>query len=297
MFEADPVVAPSPSRHIAELIWRAPLVVVSLLFLLLVAGMALVGAPLLLDASAKINFSMRALPPFQLEHGLMFILGADSLGRSILARLAVGAQYTLFIALSAVGISFVIGVILGIWAGYRSGWQSMIIMRITDAIMSFPSLLLAILLLYILPDQSNTIIFVLAFSRIPLFLRVTRSEILEVRERQFVAAAKTMGLGTVRILYKHVLRPVLPTLMTVASMEIGFVMLSESSLSFIGLGVKAPQISWGLMVSQGTQYLSTSWWLAVMPGSAIVLTALALNISTSWLQLYIDPKQRWRTGA
>ncbi|SDN42373.1 peptide/nickel transport system permease protein [Ensifer sp. YR511] len=279
------------------MVTRDPLVLLSALFLVLLLFAATVGASLVEPSIAKINIALRGQPPFQLEHGWLYFLGSDSLGRSLLARIIYASRNTLMIATSAVAISLVIGVVLGVWAGYKGGWQSTLIMRITDSIMSFPILLLAILLLYIMQAQNQTIVIVLAVSRIPMFLRVARAEVLEVRERLFVTASITIGSKTAWILRKHVLPTITPTLLTLAALEVGFVMLSESSLSFIGLGVQAPEISWGLLVSQGTQHLGTLWWLAVIPGSMIVLTALSLNLLVSWTRIYLDPRQKWRVEA
>lgn len=276
---------------------KSPLVLLSVIFLVGLVLMATLGASLVEGRIGAINIAMRSQPPFQFEHGWLYFLGSDSLGRSLLARIIYASRNTVVIATSAVAMSLVIGVTLGVWAGYRGGWQSSLIMRITDSIMSFPILLLAILLLYIMQAQNQTIVIVLAISRIPMFLRVARAEVLEVRERLFVTASRAIGTGTLWILGRHILPTVMPTLLTLAALEIAFVMLSESSLSFIGLGVQAPEISWGLLVSQGTQHLNTLWWLAVMPGLMIVLTALALNIFVSWARLYLDPKQKWRLEA
>ncbi|WP_246807210.1 ABC transporter permease [Ensifer sp. ENS05] len=279
------------------MVTRDPLVLLSAIFLVVLVFSATVGAYLAEPSIGKINIAMRSQPPFQLGQGWLYFLGSDSLGRSLLARIVYASRNTLLIAISAVAVSLVIGVILGIWAGYKGGWQSAVIMRVTDSIMSFPTLLLAILLLYVMQAQNQTIIIVLAVSRIPLFLRVARAEVLEVRERLFVTASITIGSKTAWILRKHVLPTIMPTLLTLAALEVAFVMLSESSLSFIGLGVQAPEISWGLLVSQGTQHLSTLWWLAVIPGSMIVLTALSLNILVSWVRVCLDPKQKWRVEA
>lgn len=289
----------TPSSVIRETAWvlsRSPLAMLGTLYLVLVFLVAALLPVVAEDAATAMNLPMRSQPPFVLDNGLLYILGSDNLGRSLLARLALGARTSFLIAFSAVAIGMAIGVLLGVWAGYRSGWQATVIMRITDSIMSFPTLLLAIVLLYVLGGQGSTIIIVLAISRIPLFLRVARAEVLEVRERPFVSAARAMGLSPVKIIPRHILRVIAPTLMTLGGMELAFVMLSESSLSFIGLGVRSPDVSWGLMVSQGTQYLSSSWWLAVIPGTAIVLTALSLNLIVSLLRLYTDPKQKWRLG-
>lgn len=286
-----------PAGAAGRRLWSQPLLAVSLAFILVVLLAATIGAPLARPYTTAINIAARNIAPFSLEHGWLYVLGSDNLGRSILARVIAASQLTVFISVAAVSISLGLGLVLGILAASYGGWQSSLIMRVNDAVMSFPVLLLAILLLYILPTERYTLIVVLAFSRLPLFLRVARAETLEVRERLFILASQSIGSRSGWIMRRHVLPHVLPTMLTLAAMEIAFVMISESSLSFIGLGVQSPQISWGVLVSQGSQYLSTMWWLAVIPGTMIVLTGLALNVIVARLRLYIDPKQRWRVDA
>jgi peptide/nickel transport system permease protein len=141
------------------------------------------------------------------------------------------------------------------------------------------------------------VVLVLAITRVPIYIRTTRAEVLEVRERMFVTAARVMGASSLRIIWRHILPTVLPTLTTVATLEFALVMLSESTLSFLGLGIQPPAFSWGLMVAQGQNYLGSAWWLAFWPGLAITLTATALNLLANWLRIVSDPVQRWRLDA
>lgn len=167
-------------------------------------------------------------------------------------------------------------------------------MRLADVIMSFPSLLLAVVVLYILAPSIFNLIIVLAITRIPIYLRTTRAQVLEVRERMFVQAAKVMGASNFRIIFRHILPIVFPTIVTIATLDFAFVMLAESALSFLGIGIQAPEITWGLMVSQGRQYLTSAWWLSFWPGLAIILTTMSLNLLSSWMRVALDPTQRWR---
>ena len=222
------------------------------------------------------------------------MLGADALGRSILARIIVAAQNTLAVAAAAVALAMAIGGTLGLIAGYRGGWLGEVIMRAADVIMSFPSLLLAVVVLYMFEPRVANLVLVLAVTRIPVYLRTTRAEVLEIRERMFVSAARVMGASSLRIVLRHVAPIVLPTLITVATLDFAFVMLAESALSFLGIGIQPPEITWGLMVAQGRNYLQIAWWLAFWPGLAIMLTTLALNLLAGWLRIATDPVQRWR---
>lgn len=140
-------------------------------------------------------------------------------------------------------------------------------------------------------------ILVLAITRIPIYLRTTRAEVLEVRERMFVQAAVVMGARPGRIILRHILPVVTPTLVTIATLDFAFVMLAESALSFLGIGIQPPDITWGLMVSQGRPYLTSAWWLAFWPGLMIIITTLALNLLSNWMRIALDPAQRWRLEA
>jgi peptide/nickel transport system permease protein len=233
-------------------------------------------------------------PPFSFGDGWAFVLGSDSLGRSVLARLIVASSTTLSVAIPAVLISFVIGSAWGMWAGYHRGWRESVSMRIADVILSFPSLLLAVVVLYVFSPSAGNIILVLAIARIPVYLRAARAESAELQSRLFVDAARTFGTGTWAIIARHVAPTVLPTLFTVATLDFCFVMLTESSLSFLGIGIQPPDMSWGLMVAQGRQVLQSAWWIAVFPGLAIVVTTVSAAVLASWARLAMDPGQRWR---
>ncbi len=205
-----------------------------------------------------------------------------------------GAKYIDDYPDKAVTGSMLLGTTLGVIAGYSRKTFSMVILRLADVIMSFPSLLLAVIVLYMLPPSILNLVIVLSITRIPIYLRTSRAEVLEIRERMFVQAAQVMGAGTSRIIFRHILPMVLPTILTIATLDFAVVMLAESSLSFLGIGIQAPEITWGLMVSQGRPYLTTAWWLSFWPGLAIILTTLSLNLVSNWLRIALDPQQRWR---
>ena len=283
-----------PWRQAFLLLRRDKFALVSALYLGLMVLCAIFGPALLEDAATRMNLRGRNAPPFTLDQGWLYVLGADALGRSILARIIAAAQNTLAVAAAAVVLAMAIGGTLGLIAGYRGGWAGEVIMRAADVIMSFPSLLLAVVILYMFEPRVANLVLVLAITRIPIYLRTTRAEVLEIRERMFVAAARVMGAGSVRIVLRHVAPIVLPTLITVATLDFAFVMLAESALSFLGIGIQPPEITWGLMVAQGRNYLQIAWWLAFWPGLAIMLTTLALNLLAGWLRIATDPVQRWR---
>ncbi len=277
-----------------SLLFNDKLALVSSIFLVLILFTAIFGPLLTSDLSTKMNLRLRNLPPFSLEHGFMYIFGADALGRSMVARLIIASQNTMFIAGSAVFISMSLGGVLGLISGYYGGSIGNLIMRLADIIMSFPSLLLAVIVLYIFEPGLINLVLVLAFTRMPVYMRTARAEVLEIRERLFVSAAITMGASNYRIIFKHIAPLAIPTLLTIATLDFAFVMLGESALSFLGVGIQPPEVTWGLMVAQGRNYLQLAWWLAFFPGLMIMLVALSLNLLSSWLRIALDPRERWR---
>lgn len=237
------------------------------IFLLIILLMAVIGPSWLGDLATKQNLRGRNAAPFDFERAWVWWMGADALGRPLLARIIVATQNTVMVAAGAVLISAVIGTVLGLIAGFSSPRVSQVIMRLADVIMSFPSLLIAVIVLYILGSSILNLMMVLAITRIPVYLRTTRAEVLEIRERMFVQAARVMGASSKRILFRHILPVVLPTLTTLATLDFAYVMLAESALSFLGIGIQPPEITWGLMISQGRQYLTNAWWLSSGQGS------------------------------
>jgi peptide/nickel transport system permease protein len=289
----------APNPHSSKIsMWRLLLrdkvACLAVLILSLIALVAIFG-PLLVGSKANDqHLSMGATPPFSLSHGWLYVLGTDSLGRSMVARMVVGGRTTLAVALPAVLISMVVGSLIGMWSGYHRGWRETVAMRIADVILSFPSLLMAVVVLYVFSPSAANIVLVLAITRIPIYLRTARAESAELQGRTFVDAARTFGTGANAIIRRHVFPIVLPTLLTVATLDFCYVMLAESSLSFLGIGIQPPGVSWGLMVAQGRTYLQTAWWLSFFPGLAIVITAVSSTVLASWVRIATDPSQRWR---
>ena len=291
--ELEPVTS-SAGPGLLTLLWRDKFALVAACFLLLMIFCAVFGPWLLGDVATKMDLKLRNTPPLALEHGWLYLLGGDALGRSILARIIVASQNTLAIAACAVPLALCAGGLLGLIAGFRGGWVSHLIMRFADILMSFPSLLLAVVVLYVFEPRVANLVAVLAITRMPIYIRTTRAEVLELRERLFVDAARALGAGTPRILRKHIAPLLISTLITIATLDFAYVMLAEAALSFLGLGIQPPEMTWGLMVAQGRNYLTSAWWLAFFPGLMIMLTTLALNLLSGWLRIVADPVQRWR---
>lgn len=286
-----------PFRQSLKLLWRDKFAFFAAVVLLIVFFFAIFGPALFGPEATLMNLRARNAPPFSLEHGWINVLGTDSLGRSILARIIVGSQNTIAISGAAVICSMTVGSILGLAAGFRGGWLGNIIMRTADIVMSFPSLLLALIVLYVLGASVTNVVLVLAITRIPLYLRTSRAEVLEIRERMFVTAARVMGARPRRLMWRHIAPLVMPTMITLATLDFAFVMLAESSLTFLGLGIQPPEITWGLMVAEGRAYLATAWWVSFWPGVAITIVTMSLNLLSNWVRIVTDPVQRWRLEA
>jgi peptide/nickel transport system permease protein len=292
--------APKPSKvrlggpSMFRMLLRDKFATIGALILALVILVALIGPTLMGELSTKQNLMFMNKAPFDPANGWAYILGSDSLGRSMLARLIVATRTTLMVAVPAVLVALLVGSLWGVWAGYHRGRRENISMRIADIIMSFPSLLLAVVVLYVFSPSVANIVLILALTRIPIYMRTARAESAELQSRTFVDAARTFGTKPNSIILMHVIPVVTPTLLTLATLEFCYVMLAESSLSFLGIGIQPPDVSWGLMVAQGRQYLQTAWWLSILPGAAIVITAIAANLLAAWLRIATDPAQRWR---
>ncbi len=285
---------PNKLKRVYSMFLNDKLALISIIFLVFIFIIAIFGPYLTSDSFTKMNLKLRNLAPFSFDHNFMYFLGADALGRSMIARLIIGTQNTMFIAGSAVILSMTIGGVLGLISGFFGGKSGNLIMRLADIIMSFPSLLLAVIVLYMFDPGLFNLVVVLAFTRMPIYMRTARAEVLEIRERLFVSAAISMGASSFRIIFKHIAPLTIPTLITIATLDFAFVMLGESALSFLGVGIQPPEVTWGLMVAQGRNYLQIAWWLAFFPGLMIMLVALSLNLLSSWLRIVLDPRQRWR---
>lgn len=299
----NPALAPNPNpkpgiRSSKVSMWRLLLrdrvATAAALVLVFVTLVAVFGPFLIGSAANAQNLANGNQPPFSLEGGWLHVLGTDPLGRSVLARLIVAARTTFSVAVPAVLLSTVTGSLIGMWAGYHRGWRETTAMRVADIILSFPSLLMAVVVLYVFSPSAANIVLVLTITRIPIYLRTARAESAELQSRLFVDAARTFGTRSGAIIRRHVFPIVLPTLLTVATLDFSFVMLAESSLSFLGIGIQPPDVSWGLMVSQGRTYLQTAWWLSFFPGLAIVVTTVSATVLAAWARLATDPAQRWR---
>jgi peptide/nickel transport system permease protein len=223
-----------------------------------------------------------------------YLLGTDHLGRDMVSRLIYGGRISITVGVLGVLVSGTIGIFLGLMAGYYRGVVDDVIMRAVDVFMSVPLLLLALMVLFILGPSFTNIIIVFAIARWMLFCRVTRGVVMSLREQTFIDAARAIGCSDQRIIGRHIIPNLITPILTLAALDVPRNILTESALSFLGFGIQPPESSWGLMLASGRQYITSAWWIVVLPGLAIFLTALSFNLVGVWLRAVSDPLQRWR---
>jgi peptide/nickel transport system permease protein len=235
---------------------------------------------------------MRYKPPVWIDGGsTQFLLGTDHQGRDVLSRLIYGARVSLAVGIAAVLVAGGLGTTLGLMAGYFRGWVDQLISRVIDAWLALPSLVFAIFLAAITAPSTQNIVLILAAVYWTRYARVVRSEVLSLRERDFVRLAQVAGASPARIIFRHILPNVINTVVVLATLMLGVVIVTEASLSFLGVGVPPPQPAWGLMLADGKKGLMTGyWWLTVFPGLAIMLVVLAASLAGDWLRDRLDPK-------
>jgi peptide/nickel transport system permease protein len=220
------------------------------------------------------------------------ILGADAVGRDLLSRIIYGARISLFVGIASVALSAVIGVTVGLVAGYFGGWVDDVLMRIADIKLAFPFILLAILVMAIFGTGLGKLILVLGVTGWVGFGRIVRGQVLTIKELEYVQAARSIGATHFRILGKHILPNVMSPIIVLSTLSIATNILLEAGLTFLGLGVDPSIPSWGGMLADGRIYISTAWWVATFPGVAIMLTVLGFNLLGDWLRDELDPNLR-----
>lgn len=283
--------APKPRRLFSwRTVRRQPRFLIGATFIGFLILLAL-AAPLIVRTDPKVSHPADAIQKPSIHH----LMGTDDLGRDVLGRAIFGARVSLAVGIIAVGIGLITGVTLGMTAGYKGGWADLLILRVVDALLAFPALLLAISITSALgPNLRNTMI-AIGIVAIPIYARLTRGQVLQAKTREYVEAARTIGASEGRVAFRHILPNILNPLIVQASLSIAFAILAEASLSFLGLGAQPPTPTWGADINHARDYLSNGfWWMSVGPGVAILLTVFSFNLLGDSIRDILDPRLRDR---
>jgi ABC-type dipeptide/oligopeptide/nickel transport system permease subunit len=280
--------ASRPANGLRRLL-RNRSVVIGLVMSLGMASVALFAPIVLPYDPMAINARLRFQPP-SLDH----LMGTDNFGRDIFSRVVIGARISYQVGFGGTGLSLVAGVVIGAIAGFVGGPLDRVLMRVTDAVIAFPGLLIALVLVAILGSGANTVIIAVATILVPVFIRAVRASVLVEREKLYVEAARTAGAGEAVILARHVLPNVISPILVLATSTFAISILIEASLSFLGMGAVPPDVSWGMMLNESRQYLENYPWAPFFPAAAITLAVLGLNILGDGLRDYLDPHLRHR---
>lgn len=268
--------------------WRA---VFALSLLTLMIGSAVFAGSISPHDPTQIHLTETLVPPAWLPGGSSaYVLGTDALGRDLLSRLIYGSRVSITIGVTAMVIGATVGTTLGIVAGFYGGPIDSVIMRIADIQLAFPFVLLAIAVIGVVGPSFRNLVIILGVASWMVYARVVRGEVLSIREREYVMAARAIGAPGSRIMFWHILPNLLHVVLVIATLEVGRLIIMESALSFLGLGVQPPDPTWGGMLNESQGYIGVAWWLTTWPGLAIVLTVLAMNLLGDWLRDVLDPR-------
>ena len=290
---SEPVQTVTQTRKKA--FWRAKGFPLIPALILLTIAFAAVFADFLAPHDPQVgNLARRFRPPFWQDGGsTTYLLGTDHVGRDVLSRLIFGARVSMIVGLAAVLVAGGIGTLLGIVSGYLGGWVDQVIMRVTDTWLALPALTFAIFLAAVVGPSELNIIAILGGVYWTRYARVIRGEVLSLKEREFVRLAIVAGCSKRIIMWRHIMPNVINSAIVLATLMLGVVIITEASLSFLGVGVPPPKPAWGLMLADGKKGMMVGyWWLTVMPGMCIMLMVLAANLLGDWLRVKLDPQLR-----
>jgi peptide/nickel transport system permease protein len=269
---------------------RLPIIPLIMVALTIVA--ALFANYLVLHDPLAINPGARLKPPVFAGGVWEYPLGTDRLGRDIFSRIILGAQVSLGVAVTTILIGGSVGTVLGLVAGYRGGWIDALIMRSADGFLAFPSILLALVLAVTVGPSFMVVVVVLALVLWARFARLVRGEVLSLKGRDYVLLARVSGAGGIYIVLRHILPNLLNTLVVLCTLQVGWAIIVEASLTFLGAGIPPPTPTWGGMVAEGLDYIESAWWISVMPGVAILFVVFSYNLVGDWLRDVLDPQLR-----
>ena len=271
--------------QLRKLVWRDKKALIGTVVLTIFLIAAILGSLIAPYDPNGMDFDMMEPPSW--SHPL----GTDDLGRDLLSRVIVGAQVSLFVGVSTVIIALVAGIILGILAGYLGGWVDHIIMRYIDLQWAFPNFIIAVYLVAVFGTGLSNVIVAISLAFIDDFARIARGMVLSIKEEQYVAAARTVGVSDIRIMWRHILPNAAAPIIVLATVSVSYAILGEATLSFLGLGVDASTPTWGLILADGRSFISRAWWLGIFPGLAIMLTVLSINFIGDALRDFLDVRE------
>ena len=275
-------------RYMWRSLQRDRIVIIMLIFLVAIT-LAAIFAPVVARGNiVDPDYSVRLVPPFTEGH----IAGTDQLGRDVMSRIIYGARISLLVGSVSVIIAAIVGVTMGLISGFYGGWLDSVIMRIVDVHLAFPFILLALTINAIIGLGVRNIIISLAIAGWVEYARIARGEVLVVREREFTQAARVMGASNGRIIWRHIFPNITTPLLVTATLQVAQFIIAEASISFLGFGVQPPTPAWGSMISEGFRNIFNAWWLITLPGIALALVVLAVNLVGDWLRDVLDPRLR-----
>jgi ABC-type dipeptide/oligopeptide/nickel transport system permease subunit len=290
---ADLTAAPSARRLALRRLLRLRWGLAATVLLLLIVASAVLAPWLAPHDPLAVDIRHRLAPPAWLERGAPdHLLGTDPVGRDLLARILYGGRVSLVVGVAAVAISASLGVLLGLAAGYTGPRTDTVIMTLVNVMLTFPFVLLALAVIAVLGPSLVNMIIVLGVADWPLYARVVRAETLAIRERDFIVAGRALGLGHLRIVFRQILPNLVSVIVVIATLQVARVIILESFLSFLGLGIQPPTPAWGNMLGEGRVYMLNSWWIAAFPGLAIFVTTLAINLMGNALRDWLDPHMK-----
>ncbi len=239
------------------------------------------------------SLGVRLIPPIGMDGAKPeHLLGTDRLGRDTLSRLLYGARISLAVSVVGISLTGALGALVGLLAGFLGGWIDTMFMRLVDISLSLPGILIAVLLSVVFEPSFTNVVIVVVFLLWPSYARLVRGETLSLKQQDFVALARVAGCSNLTIMVRHILPNLAPSILVLATLHVGYVIVLEASLSFLGVGIPPPTPSWGVMVADGRGLIEQAWWISILPGLAILVTVLSLNILGDWVRDRLDPKLR-----
>lgn len=285
---------PTALHRLVRSLLASPNATASLVVLVAFVAVALLAPLIAPHAPTAPNLLNRLQPPAWISGDATHLLGTDHLGRDILSRLLHGTRVALVVGALGVMLAAAIGITLGTLSGYFGGWLDAVISRLVDTLLAIPNVILYLAILFAFGPSLTVLVLVIGGINWTTFARVVRAEVLSVKNREFVEASRASGQRVALILWRHVLPNVMAPILVIATLNVATVIILEASLSFLGLGVQPPTVTWGRMLADGRDYVATAWWLATFPGILITLLCLSLILLGDWLRDVLDPRLQGR---